>query len=237
MATKHPRLRGNTLIAAFTRIIRFRFRRKPVFRSNFLELTMALAFIIAPFSMFLHFNHPKKGLSEVMLPASVTEKYVTMQLICLLAAPLSVFILFGAMDSLLAFVFPKIYGGFAVAELFKSSIDFDTFMILLLLQQFIFFFNLLFVSRKVVKTFGVFILANILFTALFVTIISILSTQIPFADGESMHIQFDDRGLFDFSNIAHPIEIVTQIFKIIFILVMPISLMIGSYFVMKNKRY
>lgn len=203
-----------------------------VFRSSFLEFTIIVAFISAPFSLFFNYNHPKKGLREVMLPASIAEKYAAMQFACIVLAPLSVFVIFGAMDSLLALIFPKIYGGFAVAQLFKSGLEFDTFMLFVLMQQTVFFFNLLFVKHKVLKTFGVFMLGMILFTALLAIIMSIIAYRMP----SEVNIDFGDTGLFDFSQTEHTI-VVVQIFKIILVLVLPIALMIGSYFLMKNKRY
>ena len=44
-------------------------------REVFFKLIVIYTFILSPFIYFYSVNHPKKGLNEVMLPASVLEKY------------------------------------------------------------------------------------------------------------------------------------------------------------------
>ena len=70
---------NNALVLAglpilFLLIARLTSNEVPVllFRSNFLTFTVGVIFIFSPF-FYYFYNHPKKGLSEVMLPASVLE--------------------------------------------------------------------------------------------------------------------------------------------------------------------
>ena len=80
-------------------------------RTAILSLLVQFMFVLSPFIYFYGVNHPKKGLSEVMLPASVLEKYTNMMLFCMIVAPLAAFALYTTMDSLIAFIFPKYVNG------------------------------------------------------------------------------------------------------------------------------
>ncbi len=64
------------------------------FRSDMLTFLVIVFFIFSSFFYYYFYNHPKKGLSEVMLPASVMEKFVAMQIYCVFFAPLMVLVFF-----------------------------------------------------------------------------------------------------------------------------------------------
>ncbi|MDO5664052.1 MAG: hypothetical protein Q4G63_02190 [Bacteroidia bacterium] len=206
-------------------------------RLSFLEILIYFAFMFSPFVLFFNYNHPKKGLPEVMLPASVLEKYIVMQLACIVIAPLSVLVLYGGMDSLLASVFPRIFEGYAVQQLFLKSISFNNFSQMFLIQQAILFCNLLFVRQKVLKTTGVFILTSIIFLTITGLAIYIMNSQNLFDDTESISLNFGNRNFFEIYVDDHPFVITTQLARIFTQVVLPVALVIGSYFVMKKKRY
>lgn len=206
-------------------------------RTSFLNGLVTSLVVVSPFMLFFNYNHPKKGLTEVMLAASVLEKYLVMQFACLLFTPLAIVAIYGGMDSLLAFFFSNTYSGHVIQQIIHNSLNLHQITTILLLQQAILFFNLLFVRRKVVKTGGVFILT------LIVTIAAIGITASLFESGSSSdefnHFNFDfnERGLFAIYADDHPIVIIIQITRIFMQVIVPLALMAGSYFVMKNKRY
>lgn len=206
-------------------------------RASLLEFIVYFTFIFAPFAHFYSNNHPKKGLTEVMLPASVLEKYVSMQFVCIVIAPLAALLPYGAADSLLALIFPNIYGGYALTEAFASDLKFEPLMILLLFQQIIFFCNLIFIRRKVIKTGGVFVISLIVLVTLLAAIGTIWGNRIENIEGDNYSYNFNDRALFEIYPNDHPALVALQIFRILVVIVAPVALMIGSYFVMKNKRY
>lgn len=206
-------------------------------RVFFLSFLTGVAFIFSPFVLFFNYNHPKKGLPEVMLPASVLEKYLVMQLACIVIAPLSIFLLFGGMDSLLAFIFPRIYAGFAVQQFFQESISLNDFSQMFLIQQTIVLCNLLFTRRKVLKTAGVFILTSIVFLTIAGLAMYIVDSQNLFEDAENINLSFGSRNLFEMHVNDHPIVITTQLARIFVQVVLPVALIVASYFVMKKKRY
>ena len=205
-------------------------------RASFLQFFTSAAFVFSPFVLFYTYNHPKKGLTDVMLPASVLEKYIAMQLSCIVLAPLAVFLLFGIPDSLFALIFPKTYGGYALPAALTDFFSSDTFFQNFILQQFILFFNLLFVRRKVLKTVGVFMLALTVLLILFGIGIAILDAN-SFSETNDIHINIGNRSLFEIYVNDNPLVISIQIVRIFLLVILPTLLVIGSYFVMKNKRY
>lgn len=206
-------------------------------RYGFLTLLMNAAFILSPFVLFYNYNHPKKGLSEVMLPASIVEKYIVMQLACIIFAPLVILLIFGSMDSLLALIFQGKYEGYVVYEFFQNSISWDELFNNFLLQQAILFCNLLFVRRKIMKTAGVFILAGIVIAIIFGVSIAIWDSHQSFTDAEGLSFNFEDRSMFQIYANDHPLIVIIQFTRIFFHVILPLALVTCSYFLMKNKRY
>lgn len=205
-------------------------------RISFLEFFTNAAFVFSPFVLFYNYNHPKKGLTDVMLPASVLEKYAAMQLSCIVLAPLAVLVLFGIPDSLFALVFPKTYGGYAVPGAITDFFSWDTFSENFIIQQFILFCNLLFVRRKVLKTIGISIGILILFLTIFGIGVAIFNMESP-NEVQDINLSIGNRGIFEIYLNDNPVTISIQIVRIILQVVLPILLVIGSYFVMKNKKY
>ena len=207
-------------------------------RVAFLQLFMTAAFVFSPFVLFFNYNHPKKGLTEVMLPASTLEKYIVMQLSCILLAPLTTLVLFGGMDSLFSLLFPNAYtGGHAIPIALSDFFSSESLPKNFVTQQAILFCNLLFVKRKVLKTAGTFILAMIVFLTITGIIIGVLGYQNSFADTKNISLNFGSRGFFEIHINDHPLIITMQVARILVQGVLPVVLAIGSYFVMKNKRY
>ncbi len=206
-------------------------------RTSFLSGLVAALVIVSPFMLFFNYNHPKKGLTEVMLAASVFEKYLVMQLACLLLTPLAIMIIYGGMDGLLALFFPGIYSGYVIQQVVHNTITLHQITLILLLQQAILFFNLLFVRRKVVKTGGVFILTMIVTIAAIGITASFFESRNPSAEFNDLKFDFNERGLFAIYADDHPIVVIIQITRIFMQVIVPLALMAGSYFVMKNKRY
>lgn len=208
-------------------------------RTSFLESLLVILFVLAPFLLFFNYNHPRKGLTEVMLPASIAEKYIVMQLICIFFVPLITIAIYGGIDFVLALIFPKIYPGLVIQQLFKNSIDANILFFLFFLQQAMMFFNLLFLRRKVLKTVVVFIISMIILASIMVILVYFVTTNALFDTVGSSYNHFDitDRGIFRFYVSDHPVITMMQIARILFQIVIPLAFMTGSYFLMKKRRY
>lgn len=205
-------------------------------RTSFLFSMVSILLIISPFMLFFNYNHPKRGFTEVMLGASILEKYLVMQLACLIFVPLATVLIYCGMDSLLALLFPNLYHGFVIKEIWQQSVTLNNVTRVLMLQQSILFFNLLFVRHKVLKTIGVYILTTIALITIMVITISIWKSS---GSLEIVNFQFNlsDRALFEFYANDHPLIVTVLVSRIIIQVVLPVVLVVGSYFILKNKRY
>ncbi|MGI6048054.1 MAG: hypothetical protein ACOYEG_08630 [Petrimonas sp.] len=208
------------------------------FRGNVLIFLAGVFFIFSPFFYYYSYNHPKKGLSEVMLPASVLEKFVAMQLVCMIFAPLMALIFFGGSDALLTTLFPKYQSGYAIVHFFENMLTADTVLQAFLTLQAVFFCNMLFVRRKLLKTSASFIAVALLILIISTAVLGLLDSY-GYFDGmsNSISINTGQRGLFEFYSGDHPFVTFLMILRIFMEVVMPIVFMIGSYRIMKTKRY
>lgn len=209
-----------------------------LFRSNFLAFLVGTIFMFSPFFYYYFYNHPKKGLSEVMLPASVLEKFVVMQIVCMVFAPLMVLVFYGASDALMVTLFPKYYSGYAITHFFNNRFQVDGILLIFLTMQAVFFANLFFVRRKILKSIASFMVINLLLGILFLIVAKVVE-HFGYFDTMSSNINMHtgDRGLFEFYAGDHPLVIFALIIRLFMGLVLPILFMIGSYRLMKTNRY
>ena len=210
-------------------------------RHTFFVLLLNIFVIFSPFIFFYTYNHPKKGLTEAMLPASIFEKYLFMQLFCVVLVPLHVFVLYGGMDFLIALLFPQYFEGSVIGKLFSNQINIDMILMMFLSLQAVFLCNLIFVRRKLLKTFGSFIAINMILLLLIKPIMSILGGY-EFSESFSGEITFEietgyNSNLFGFSDGDHPFLISLKVIRIFILFVLPAALMITSYWMMKTKKY
>lgn len=211
-------------------------------RFGFFAFFIIVTAVFSSFLLFFHINHPKKGLTEVMLPASILEKYINMQLYCMVILPLSCFVLFGGMDALLHLIAPSVFPGMVIQEIFRGNVGTEGVLAVLLFLQTFFFLNLLFVKRKLLKSLGALIAVQIVQTAIMAIGIIIFDKLGYFESlknwrGENnIHID-GSLDLFDFDPSYHPFVLMLQAFKLFILVIVPLALMIGSYFLLKNKKY
>ncbi len=209
-----------------------------VFRSTFLAFTVGVIFIFSPFFYYYFYKHPKKGLSEVMLPASVLEKFVVMQMFCMIFAPLMALVFYGGSDVLLSILFPERFIGFAITHFFYKRFTIDGVLLLFLSLQAVFFANLFFVRRKILKTIASFMVINFIILIIILAVIKVMESYGYFnAMSGSANVSFNDRGLFEFHAGDDALMIFVMTLRIIMGVVMPILFMIGSYRLMKTNRY
>lgn len=209
-----------------------------LYRSNFLTFLVGVFFIFSPFFYYYFYNHPQKGLSEVMLPASVLEKFVVKQMVCMIFAPLMVLVFFGGSDALLTILFPKYHNGYAIAYFFNNRLTADGVLLSFLSMQAIFFSNLFFVRRKLLKTTASFMIINLLILIVLIAVFKVMESFGYFNEVTgNMNFSLNERGLFEFYTGDHPLVTFLLIFRMFMGVVMPIILLIGSYRLMKTNRY
>lgn len=203
-------------------------------RAAVLISAVIIIVIFSPFIYFNNINHPKKGIIDAMLPASTLEKFMVMQLTGLVYAPLFILITYGGVDTLLSFLFPSKMGGYAVIE-FLNNLDYNWEKYLLLFGAFqsIVFCNLWFVKNKVLKTLG----AYSLFGGILM-IVAVIAIHLFLNNESNINITMDGSvGSLMIRPGDHPALVMTQLFRIFMDIIMPITLTIGSYFMLKTRRY
>ena len=210
-----------------------------VARGIFFRITVVFVFILSPFIYFYGVNHPKKGLTGVMLPASVFEKYLNMMLFCMFIVPLSAVILYAAMDSVITFIFPQYFNGFAIRDFMTIFSNLGDLLVINLVMQSVFFLNLLFSSRKILKSIGAYILISVVVTILTATVTIVADRAGVFESlaRTDITVYKTNRGYFDIYKSDHFLITFLQLYRIFMTIVVPIVLMFGSYFILKNKRY
>lgn len=207
-------------------------------RGEILTILVGVFFVISPFFFYKLYNDPKKGLPEVMLPASVLEKFVAMQLTCIIVLPLMAILFFGGVDALLTALFPRHQSGYAIAYFFNDKVTEETFLIMFLTLQAVFFCNLLFVRGKVLKTIASFVVVNMLLSIVLVSLIMFMESLGFFDEiSDDVHINLNEYDLFGFFGEENPLVVSGFLFKLFMTVVLPIIFMIGSYRLMKTKRY
>ena len=238
-------LLNNTLVLAglpilFLLIARLASNEGPslLFRSNFLTFLVVTIFIFSPFFYYYFYNHAKKGLSEVMLPASVLEKFVVMQIFCMILAPLMVLVFYGGSDALMAALFPLYQGGYAIVHFFNNRLTTDGVLVVFLSMQAVFIANLFFVRRKILKTIASYMVINFLISIIILAIIKAMESNGYFDTmSGSVNVNLSDRGLFEFYSGDNSLTTFVMALRIFMGVILPILFMIGSYRLMKTNRY
>ena len=106
-----------------------------------------------------------------MLPASVLEKFVVMQMVCMISAPLMVLVFLGGSDALMTALFPKYQDGYAIAHFFNNRLTTDGVLLALLSLQAVFFANLFFVRRKILKSIASFLVIKLLIAIVILAVV------------------------------------------------------------------
>lgn len=145
---------------------------------------------------------------------------------------------FGGVDALLTALFPRHQSGYAIAYFFNDKVTEETFLIMFLTLQAVFFCNLLFVRGKVLKTIASFVVVNMLLSIVLVSLIMFMESLGFFDEiSDDVHINLNEYDLFGFFGEENPLVVSGFLLKLFMTVVLPIIFMIGSYRLMKTKRY
>lgn len=121
-------------------------------RASFIFFAAVLSMLIAPFNLYKSYNHRKGGIDYVLLPASVTEKYISMLINSVILLPLLTFCSLLIVDTAISSITPDIFKGFAISNLELGDKIAKGFVEALIMQLGFIYCNLLFRKYKVTKT-------------------------------------------------------------------------------------
>ncbi len=211
-------------------------------RAGFIFFAAALSMLIAPFNLYKSYNHRKGGIDYVLLPASVTEKYISMLINCVILMPLFTFCSVLIIDTAISAITPDIFKGFAISNLELGDKFAKGFAEALIMQLGFIYCNLLFRKYKVTKTLLATISLYIFFAMIMVFMITVVFKE-DFKMMSDMNVNIKIDKISDFSNIKE-FENFSSLFKtlyytsqVFFYGLLPAWFIFGSYHRMKTLQY
>jgi hypothetical protein len=211
-------------------------------RNSYLFLATFITMLIAPFNLYRSCNHPKKGIDYVVLPASVTEKYLSMLTNTVIFLPLITFGSILITDTILATISSKLFPGYIISEMANYEKPFENIFEALILQFGCIFGNFLFQKNKVLKT----ILSGAgLYIALALILVFLITIVFKddFQTMQNMKMTIKVENLSDinkipgFESIGSILKGFYYSFMVIFYGIFPIAFLTGTFYKMKTQQY
>jgi len=188
--------------------------------------------LFAPFQLYKRYNHKIYGVNYFMLPASQTEKWLSMFFYCVIVTPVVLILSITLMD-----LFPYLFYPVAEKSLwfnnFKSSMTnstrtlFDALITVFVFQSILFLGNVWFKRAKVQKT----ILAIIIFMIAFIVFSAILVKTSGINTSKMLM-----SNIYGLTNVIDDSQTWKIISKTIYYLVAPIGLWIVSFMKMREQQ-
>jgi len=208
----------------------------PVSRVSYALLATGLTMIMAPFNLYKNYNHPKRGIDYANLPASVTEKFLSMQINCIVILPLISLLSVLLTDFVLSLVTPGIFPGRALTSI---SLTWDNASDALILQQAFILGNFLFKKNKVFKTIisciGFYIVVGLVIA---LTIFLLYrDTPVFQASGNIIHISgIEDLRLMLGKDVENTYKWIIRAIQVIYIL-LPVLFVSSTFYKIKTQQY
>lgn len=211
-------------------------------RAKYLFIATFITMIIAPYNLYRSYNHPKKGIDYVLLPASVTEKFLSMLSNTVIFLPVITFLSIMAVDSILATLTPKMFTGYIFSAIAGYEKPFENIIEAIILQFGCIFGNFLYRKNKVFKTMlsgaglymGLALILVFLITVVF---------KSDFQTMQNMNMSIHIGNISDLNNLKG-YESVGSIIKsfyyaslVLFYGVFPVAFLAGTYYKMKTQQY
>jgi hypothetical protein len=203
------------------------------------RIVVAIAFVmvtvfIAPFKLYGDVNDNKLGIPFVLLPVSCLEKFLSMLIIVVPFTTIIFSALLFSLDALISFIpFAHGFDGtFFTSEIFTSE-NLNFFLSIMLMQSLFFFGNVFFKKHKTSKSILLFLEIHFAIILLMVLFFYLFGLQ---------NISYDDahfliNGKIIDSSYSDFIKTCIIIFKYLYMLGLPLTLYVLSYFKIKNLKY
>lgn len=211
-------------------------------RIVYLRFATFLTMVIAPFNLYKNYNHPKKGVDYVILPASVTEKFLSMLTNTVIVLPLITFTSVLLVDSVLSTITPSVFPGYSVIGLWEFEKTFGGLFAALIFQLGCIFGNFVFKKNKIFKTMssgaGLYIalalivvfLLSVLFKEQFVTLQNTHSV-IKITNFSQIGSLSGDGTMYGF------LKGLQYFFYVLFYGIFPAGFLTGTFYKMKTQQY
>lgn len=134
---------------------------------QFYRNVFAFFTVFAPYIFFFNHIRVKKGVPVCQHHASVVEQFLNMALFCFVLVPVSVALVYGVSHYIFAAIFPQNLYQFSIIDLKHLFFGRLFTPVLVFLMQLMFFVNLLFSQKKVLKT----VIAHVVLFYLYISIV------------------------------------------------------------------
>jgi len=211
-------------------------------RSAYVLFATFVTMIIAPFNLYKSYNHPKRGVDYITLPASITEKFLSMQTITVFILPLITFSLILLADTILSTITPSIFSGYTVSGLWVYEKPFENILEALIFQQGCILGNFMFQKNKIFKTMLSGAGLYIVIAMIFVFLVSVVFKS-QFDAMQHMNLQINISNISDLSKLGNNGEVVGQMQVLtkfvfaIFYVIFPVGFLAGTFYKMKTQQY
>ena len=210
----------------------------PNSRAFYLFCALCLTVIFSPLILYYRANHRKKGIDYITLPASFNEKFVSMLIHMLIIFPIAVGVSMITVDLILSTLSPAIFDGSILFSgiLAKFEINryvFYSFWTIFSMFSLFLLCNAIYRRNKTVKS-----IFSILLFYLMSSIIVGCLTYTLFHQWIDISI-INNPSLYDYRYVELKEHIKPFVFtmKMLFVYILPVSAIAGSYFKMKNQQY
>ncbi|MDD3272771.1 MAG: hypothetical protein PHV46_01805 [Bacteroidales bacterium] len=211
-------------------------------RASFIFFAAIFSMLIAPFNLYKSYNHRKGGIDYVLLPASVSEKYLSMLINCVILLPIITFVSVLAVDTIITTITPNIFNGYALSSLNLGDKFAKGYAEAIIMQLGFIYCNLLFRKYKVTKTLLSTIGLYIFFAMILVLLITVVFKE-DFKLMEEMNVNIRIDKFSDFAKLDQSGEY-SSLFKtlyyssqVFFYGILPAWFIFGSYHRMKTLQY
>ncbi|MFA6334677.1 MAG: hypothetical protein WCX48_03865 [Bacteroidales bacterium] len=213
-------------------------------RNSYLLFATFITMVIAPFNLYKNYNHPKKGIDYVLLPASVTEKFLSMLTNTVIILPLITFFSVLLTDTILSTISPSMFPGYLVSSLWSTGKLFENVAEALIFQQGCILGNFLFKKNKIFKTMlsgaGLYVILALIIMLLFTVF---FKEQLGDLNNMNMHISIGCNSLSDLGKLENTggmgglLKGLYYFVIIVFYVIFPAGFLTGTFYKMKTQQY
>ena len=215
-------------------------------RLIYLSVSVFFTMVMAPFTLYKNYNHPKKGLDYTSLPVSILEKYFTMVLFALIIMPIIITVSIVLTDTLISLISPNNFSGFLWSEAALAKLTKGSFADIFIVPSMFLLGNLLYRKNKVLKTIlssiGIYLIITLVLSFIIFYVYKDQMAAINDAMEAKTNISINIRNLSDLYNneylAGYPgLRFTVGFFAIIYNFGLPIGSLAGSYYRMKTIQY
>ncbi len=215
-------------------------------RLIYLSISVFFTMLMAPFTLYKNYNHPKKGLDYTSLPASILEKYISMILFALIIMPIIITLSIIFTDTFISLISPNYFSGFLWNEAALAKLTEGSFADIFIVPAMFLLGNLVYRKNKVLKTIlstvGIYLVITLVLSFIIFYVYKDQIAAISDAMEAKTNFSISIRNMNELYNnellTGYPgLRFIVGLFALIYSFGLPIGSLAGSYYRMKTIQY